>query len=113
MFEANDEEVKEVLSNIKDIHQLFIVSEAVINESHPDAKEYKYTKVHVEKHPGDKCNRCWTFSETVGTHEEYPDLCTRCYDIVVENFSDLDRKSTRLNSSHVAISYAVFCLKKK
>src|SRR5439155_24110918 len=27
--------------------------------------------------------------------------------------ADLDRKSTRLNSSHVAISYAVFCLKKK
>src|SRR5690625_6990852 len=27
--------------------------------------------------------------------------------------SALDRKSTRLNSSHVAISYAVFCLKKK
>src|SRR5690625_7079953 len=30
-----------------------------------------------------------------------------------EDFDDLDRKSTRLNSSHVAISYAVFCLKKK
>src|SRR5437899_13039989 len=27
--------------------------------------------------------------------------------------SDLDRKSTRLNSSHLGISYAVFCLKKK
>src|SRR5690625_7044594 len=27
--------------------------------------------------------------------------------------NDRDRKSTRLNSSHVAISYAVFCLKKK
>src|SRR5699024_6368159 len=27
--------------------------------------------------------------------------------------SDKDRKSTRLNSSHVSISYAVFCLKKK
>src|SRR5690625_6463921 len=26
---------------------------------------------------------------------------------------ELDRKSTRLNSSHVAISYAVLCLKKK
>src|SRR3989442_8858884 len=26
---------------------------------------------------------------------------------------ELDRKSTRLNSSHVRISYAVFCLKKK
>src|SRR5690625_6839143 len=29
------------------------------------------------------------------------------------NHSIQDRKSTRLNSSHVAISYAVFCLKKK
>src|SRR5690554_7784969 len=28
-------------------------------------------------------------------------------------FAALDRKSTRLNSSHVRISYAVFCLKKK
>src|SRR5207249_6192795 len=27
--------------------------------------------------------------------------------------TDVDRKSTRLNSSHVSISYAVFCLKKK
>src|SRR5207249_8806441 len=27
--------------------------------------------------------------------------------------SNRDRKSTRLNSSHVSISYAVFCLKKK
>src|SRR5436309_14921404 len=27
--------------------------------------------------------------------------------------TDRDRKSTRLNSSHVKISYAVFCLKKK
>src|SRR5256885_12467694 len=28
-------------------------------------------------------------------------------------FDPLDRKSTRLNSSHLVISYAVFCLKKK
>src|SRR5437868_2660257 len=29
------------------------------------------------------------------------------------NIAAIDRKSTRLNSSHVSISYAVFCLKKK
>src|SRR2546426_9234265 len=29
------------------------------------------------------------------------------------NESPIDRKSTRLNSSHLVISYAVFCLKKK
>src|SRR5690625_5727442 len=31
----------------------------------------------------------------------------------MNNTPEQDRKSTRLNSSHVAISYAVFCLKKK
>src|SRR5690625_5384410 len=31
----------------------------------------------------------------------------------IPKLKQLDRKSTRLNSSHVAISYAVFCLKKK
>src|SRR5690625_5693882 len=31
----------------------------------------------------------------------------------IDTTQTLDRKSTRLNSSHVAISYAVFCLKKK
>src|SRR5437870_8545677 len=33
--------------------------------------------------------------------------------VLHERRQRLDRKSTRLNSSHVAISYAVFCLKKK
>src|SRR6202048_2716929 len=32
---------------------------------------------------------------------------------MVSTIVELDRKSTRLNSSHVSISYAVFCLKKK
>src|SRR5438477_8958207 len=31
----------------------------------------------------------------------------------LSNGDGLDRKSTRLNSSHMSISYAVFCLKKK
>src|SRR5690606_41031273 len=33
--------------------------------------------------------------------------------VVGVSFIEIDRKSTRLNSSHVKISYAVFCLKKK
>src|SRR5258707_4297150 len=33
--------------------------------------------------------------------------------VLIEKPSALDRKSTRLNSSHANISYAVFCLKKK
>src|SRR5690606_40363953 len=33
--------------------------------------------------------------------------------VLGQQLVDADRKSTRLNSSHVKISYAVFCLKKK
>src|SRR2546427_7577416 len=34
-------------------------------------------------------------------------------ELTLDNGEKLDRKSTRLNSSHSQISYAVFCLKKK
>src|SRR2546427_4790465 len=40
-----------------------------------------------------------------------PDRPPRCLGIDLESIAD--RKSTRLNSSHSQISYAVFCLKKK
>src|SRR3712207_7829024 len=33
--------------------------------------------------------------------------------VILDNYENKDRKSTRLNSSHANISYAVFCLKKK
>src|SRR5256885_7591940 len=33
------------------------------------------------------------------------------FDVSLARYVDLDRKSTRLNSSHLVISYAVFCLK--
>src|SRR2546430_13282514 len=44
-----------------------------------------------------------------------PERGGRCHtlDHAVENRTVRDRKSTRLNSSHSQISYAVFCLKKK
>src|SRR5690606_8764303 len=48
----------------------------------------------------------WFFSEVAAAIDkpEYRTAAERAYG---------DRKSTRLNSSHVKISYAVFCLKKK
>src|SRR5688572_32561083 len=38
---------------------------------------------------------------------------SRCMPVAARERSGPDRKSTRLNSSHSQISYAVFCLKKK
>src|SRR5689334_24304324 len=51
--------------------------------------------VTVERHP------------TESENQEYLVIAAR------HMYSSQDRKSTRLNSSHSSISYAVFCLKKK
>src|SRR5690625_614493 len=44
---------------------------------------------------------------------EKPSRSNPTENVFIFGLISLDRKSTRLNSSHVAISYAVFCLKKK
>ena len=87
--EAKDDYTKEVLASIPYIHQLFIVSEASINEAHPGAKEYQCVRIHVEKHPGEKCNRCWMHADSVGENEKHPELCTRCADVVEEHYNHL------------------------
>src|SRR5256885_11768242 len=49
----------------------------------------------------------------VGGHQAVVRLLLEDYKADVELKTSGDRKSTRLNSSHLVISYAVFCLKKK
>src|SRR5204862_1174651 len=62
------------------------------------------------------CAHEYTLSNLRFAHEVDPgntalaDYTAWC---MVERAAGRDRKSTRLNSSHVEISYAVFCLKKK
>src|SRR5699024_12014568 len=64
---------------------------------------------------------CWWCGDVATTEEHRFKASTlrrvaRSDDGTVEPsniFKKRDRKSTRLNSSHVSISYAVFCLKKK
>src|SRR5207249_5412242 len=56
--------------------------------------------------------RCFRRSAFVDTDPGLLQIWMTSGDITVAPH-DVDRKSTRLNSSHVSISYAVFCLKKK
>src|SRR5690606_19294755 len=57
------------------------------------------------------------FRSGLGHYDEAIALLTSGTELLREHVNGrvlgLDRKSTRLNSSHVKISYAVFCLKKK
>src|SRR5690606_34086243 len=51
--------------------------------------------------------------ELLWTGNEYFDGINDFFKYLERKSHKIDRKSTRLNSSHVKISYAVFCLKKK
>ncbi|MGI6285407.1 Isoleucine--tRNA ligase [Moorella humiferrea] len=69
----------------EDLATIFIVSQAVLHapaEEAPAAafvaEEMPGLKVVVEKAPGDKCERCWMVSPTVGRDEDHPTLCARC-----------------------------------
>ena len=60
-----------------DLVSAFIVSAVDVEKS-----EFDGVDVKVEVAPGEKCERCWTHSDTVGKCAEHPTLCARCAEIV-------------------------------
>ena len=72
-------------SNV-DFAQLSIVSQFVVAGTKEQAPENALvldkTAIVVEKADGEKCERCWTISETVGSNEKHLTLCTRCAEVV-------------------------------
>jgi isoleucyl-tRNA synthetase len=42
--------------------------------------------IGVTKADGEKCDRCWNYSPTVGTHSEHSLLCDRCVDALAGEF---------------------------
>lgn len=83
---AKDDETKQLLQGIDNLHQLLIVSEANVVDSDADAADYEHVAVRVEKHPADRCERCWVASDTVGQDEKHPELCSRCASIVEAHY---------------------------
>lgn len=83
-----DKETQQVLENLSNLHQYFIVSEAVLSDEKGSGKAYDYVEVIVEKHPGATCERCWVASDTVGKDKEHPGLCARCASVVKENYTN-------------------------
>ena len=66
-----------VSSAENDLVSAFIVSAVEVVKS-----EFDGVDVKVEVAPGEKCERCWTHSHTVGECAEHPTLCARCAEIV-------------------------------
>jgi isoleucyl-tRNA synthetase len=72
-------------SHQEDLRALLIVSDVrIVAEQAGDqafsSPEIAGLSVSVSRAPGEKCNRCWVYSETIGSSAEHPTLCKRCQD---------------------------------
>ena len=68
-----------------DFAQLSIVSAfevVAIEEAPAEALTLEHVSIVVEKATGEKCERCWSISETVGSNEAQPTVCARCAEVV-------------------------------
>lgn len=67
---------------------LFIVSKVVIapQDSAPadawQSEELDGLRIVIQEAPGEKCPRCWKFSETFGYEGQHEDVCSRCAEVL-------------------------------
>lgn len=85
-------EVKELLDSLNtNLQQVLIVSQLNVEgeeQAPEEALKFDQVSVLVEKKSGEVCERCWITSDQVGTIEEAPGLCEKCYGIVKEHYPE-------------------------
>ena len=79
---TGDGDYKKLLVDNKEIlRYLFIVSNVEIKDApagEPDTAPEIPVAISVDKAKGEKCRRCWNYSELVGSNKDHPALCERC-----------------------------------
>ncbi|AVP36848.1 isoleucine--tRNA ligase [Staphylococcus felis] len=71
----------EFLQSFNDLHQLFIVSQVEVVDK-PNGTEYQYGNIEITFADGEKCARCWNYSDSLGSVGEMTELCPRCQEVV-------------------------------
>jgi len=82
---TNDEKWSTFLPSLEeDLCEIFKVSQVSVKRDESSANGFSpssiYPRVALQavKALGTKCERCWNFSEDVGTHQEHTSICSRC-----------------------------------
>jgi isoleucyl-tRNA synthetase len=85
-IECNDEMRLFLRSFGEVLPDLFIVSGVEFGKAGGkyahESEEVAGLKVSVDKADGEKCERCWKFSTTVGSDSDHPKICTRCVGVL-------------------------------
>ncbi|KIX90989.1 isoleucine--tRNA ligase [Staphylococcus microti] len=69
------------LKDFADLNQLFIVSQVEVVDA-PTGQAYQHATIEIAKADGEKCERCWNYSDDLGTVGELTNLCPRCQQVV-------------------------------
>lgn len=74
---SNDKfNASEFLTSFDALHQLFIVSQVkVVDKLDDQATAYEHGDIVIEHADGEKCERCWNYSEDLGAVDELTHLC--------------------------------------
>ena len=73
---SNEEQYKFLKENEELLEKVFIVSKLQLELN--ERKEDEKLGIKVDVAQGEKCERCWKYSETVGEDKEHPTICERC-----------------------------------
>ncbi len=77
----NDDFSKVIEKYSENLWELLIVSQVEIKKFDSDAKHSENgIEVSVVRAEGEKCERCWIYSTTVGKSKEHPTVCSKCVD---------------------------------
>ncbi len=93
---TEDQEIYDYLKSFKgQLETIFIVSKVKLVYGKKDlisdiyqGEEMPVIKVLITKAPGNKCERCWGYSETVGEDQEYPTICCKCAKVMHSHFNE-------------------------
>ncbi|MCD8328507.1 MAG: isoleucine--tRNA ligase [Ruminococcus sp.] len=79
-----DGEMFDKISALSDIlPEIFIVSRVEVLNGEGEFKgDMEGVSISVKKASGEKCERCWIYSDDVGKNSEHPTLCARCAGVV-------------------------------
>jgi len=73
---AEEKQYELIKENLELLRTVFIISDLEVLEN--ERKNEVKLGVKVEQAPGEKCERCWMYSTTVGEDKENPTICHKC-----------------------------------
>ncbi len=86
LYADNQEYIDFLKANEDKLEDVFIISKVEIagtkDDTYTASEEIKGLYIKADKAPGEKCERCWKYSEELGKSEEHPLLCPRCTEVL-------------------------------